>query len=206
MFHRQFGDIKISTSLLQRTYHKEGVRFKTLHRVKKEIDFNNFYYRNLFMIMHQLIEEAKEMKLKIVFLDEAVFTFNTFKTKAWSNRRSSFRVMESAIKVKTNALLAAISAESGLEDYLIHPKSIKAEQFIMFLERLSKNFEGKPFFLFMDNLSVHKTKEAYQTYKRLKIIDIFNVPYSPQFNGIESYFSLVKSEYKKMILQRIIKG
>ena len=33
---------------------------------------------------------------------------------------------------------------------------------------------------------------------------IFNVPYSPQFNGIESYFSLVKGEYKKLLLKYLI--
>ena len=33
---------------------------------------------------------------------------------------------------------------------------------------------------------------------------IFNVPYSPQFNGIESYFSLVKGEYKKLLLKYLV--
>jgi DNA-binding HxlR family transcriptional regulator len=32
------------------------------------------------------------------------------------------------------------------------------------------------------------------------------VPYSPAFNGIETYFSLLKGEYKKLILERLIKG
>ena len=36
--------------------------------------------------------------------------------------------------------------------------------------------------------------------------EIFNVPYSPDFNGIESYFSLVKGEYKKLMLQHVMKG
>ena len=35
---------------------------------------------------------------------------------------------------------------------------------------------------------------------------IFNVPYSSDFNGIETYFSLIKGEYKKLILERLIKG
>ena len=30
--------------------------------------------------------------------------------------------------------------------------------------------------------------------------------YSPDFNGIESYFSLVKGRYKKLVLQRLLKG
>jgi hypothetical protein len=31
------------------------------------------------------------------------------------------------------------------------------------------------------------------------------VPYSPDFNGIESYFSMVKREYKKLLLQQLMK-
>ena len=52
----------------------------------------------------------------------------------------------------------------------------------------------------MDNLQVNKTKEVLETCKRLKARPIFNVPYSPDFNGIETYFSLIKGEYKKLIL------
>ena len=58
----------------------------------------------------------------------------------------------------------------------------------------------------MDNLHVHKTKNALKTCKRLKVRPIFNVPYSPDFNGIETYFSLLKGEYKKLLLERLIKG
>ena len=60
--------------------------------------------------------------------------------------------------------------------------------------------------MFMDNLQVHKTKEVKEVCERLKVTPIFYVPYSPDFNGIESYFSLVKGEYKKKILQLLIKG
>jgi len=34
----------------------------------------------------------------------------------------------------------------------------------------------------------------------------FQCPYSPDFIGIETYFSLLKGEYKKLILERLIKG
>ena len=53
---------------------------------------------------------------------------------------------------------------------------------------------------------MHKTEEVLETCKRLKARPIFNVPYSPDFNGIETYFPLLKGEYKKLILERIIKG
>jgi transposase len=57
----------------------------------------------------------------------------------------------------------------------------------------------------MDNLQVHKTNEVKAAYERLNIIPVFNIPYSPDFNGIESYFSMVKGNYKKLLLQLMMK-
>jgi len=56
----------------------------------------------------------------------------------------------------------------------------------------------------MDNLSVHKTKEVRDSCQKHNIIEIFNVPYSPEFNGIECYFSLVKGEYKRILLSLLM--
>ena len=53
---------------------------------------------------------------------------------------------------------------------------------------------------------MNKTKESKEICEKLKVTEIFNVPYSPDFNGIESYFSLVKGEYKKLMLQHVMKG
>ena len=104
------------------------------------------------------------------------------------------------------AFLGAISDNVGLEAYTIHPNSITTKEFMEFVEMLSDKFHGQEFAIFMDNLQVHKTKEVLETCKRLKARPIFNVPYSPDFNGIETYFSLIKGEYKKLILERLIKG
>ena len=110
------------------------------------------------------------------------------------------------IRIKTMAFLGAISDNEGLEAYTIHPNSITAKEFIEFVEMLSDKFHEQEFAIFMDNLQVHKTKEVLETCKRLKAWPIFNVPYSPDFNGIETYFSLLKGEYKKLILEKLIKG
>ena len=55
----------------------------------------------MFMRMTELITQAKQAQQPIVFLDEAVFTFNTFKTKAWSSSYKSIVVKDFAIRVKT---------------------------------------------------------------------------------------------------------
>ena len=110
------------------------------------------------------------------------------------------------IWIKTMAFLGAISDNGGLEAYTIYPHSITTKEFIEFVEILSDKFHGQDFAIFMDNLQVHKTKEVLETCKRLKARPIFNVPYSPDFNGIETYFLFLKGENKKLILERLIKG
>ena len=163
-------------------------------------------YRDLFKTMISQLNEVKQQGIPLVFLDEAIFSFNTFKAKAWAKSYKSIVIKDQAIKVKTQAFIAAVSLEKGMVDCAIHPKSIKTEEFKSFLQRMSVGFEGKPFAVFLDNLSVHKTNLSRDTFKELHITSIFNIPYSPQFNGIESYFSILKNEYKNLLLQQIIKG
>ena len=44
----------------------------------------------------------------------------------------------------------------------------------------------------------------YNIYRKYDILPVFNIPYCPQFNPIESYFSCLKGEYKRLILKAII--
>ena len=206
MFHRTFPELKISASLLQRTYKQCGVKFKFIHRGKKVIDYTNQYYHNLFREMYDAVKVTRLRDVKLVWVDEAMFTFNTFSTRAWSAKHQSIEVNDADIRIKSMAFLGAISDNGGLEAYTMHAKAITTKEFIEFVEMLSAKFHGQDFAIFMDNLQVHKTKEVLETCKRLKARPIFNVPYSPDFNGIETYFSLLKGEYKKLILERLIKG
>ena len=59
MFHRTFPEIKISPSLLWRTYKQCGVKFKFIHRGKKVIDYSNQYYYNLFRDMYDAVKVTR---------------------------------------------------------------------------------------------------------------------------------------------------
>ena len=142
--------------------------------------------------MYDAVKATRLLDVKLVWVDEAMFTFNTFSTKAWSARHQSVEVNDADIRIKTMAFLGAISDNGGLEAYTVHPKAITTKEFMEFVETLSAKFGGQEFAIFMDNLQVHKTKEVLETCRRLKARPIFNVPYSPAFNGIETYFSLLK--------------
>ena len=72
--------------------------------------------------------------MKVIFLDEAIFTYNTFYKRAWSSAYSNIKVQEKALKIKTFAMISGISEDGALEAYAVHAKSIKAEQFKAFLK------------------------------------------------------------------------
>jgi hypothetical protein len=141
-FHRRFGEAKISVSTLRRLYLKNKIKFKFIKRVKKEIDFTEKKYNELFIRMRTLVELSKIYKQKFIFLDETVFTFSTFRSKAWSTHHNRIKVVDSDLRIQTQAMISAISADRGLEGYYIHPRSIKTEQFTEFIRDLASKQDG----------------------------------------------------------------
>jgi transposase len=155
--------------------------------------------------MYGLLQQQRLNAITVIYIDEAVFTFNTFLTKAWSSSYSNISVPEAKINVRAHALVAGVSEEVGLEGYLIVLKAINTESYIEFLRKLKQKYQHRKLALFIDNLMVHKAEGVNKVYAELEMTPIFNVPYSPQFNGIESYFSLLKNEYKKLLLKYLVK-
>ena len=50
------------------------------------IDYTNQYYYNLFREMYDALKVTRLKDVKLVWVDEAMFTFNTFSTRAWSSK------------------------------------------------------------------------------------------------------------------------
>ena len=62
----------------------------------------------------------QQSKTRVVYLDETMFTFRTFRAKGWAHRRDRVKVSDSDLKVQTLALVAAIGEDGGLIDFAIH--------------------------------------------------------------------------------------
>ena len=116
---------------------------------------------------------------QVIYLDETMFTFSTFRSKGWAHNRERIRINDSEFKVTTLAVIAAISEEHGLIDYIVHPKAINTEVFVAFINQIADKLGDGDFALFLDNLNVHKTKDANLAFEKLNITEIFNVPYCP---------------------------
>nr|AAB42034.1 42 kDa 'D,D35E' transposase [Oxytricha trifallax] len=204
MFHRQFPELKISAQSIANIYKRNGISYKGVNRIKRVIDFTLPFYNNNLNYIYNQMQRAITNDIKFIHADEAVFTFNTFIQKSWYKRHSNIEVYDQKVKVQTMAILGGISEDAGLETYVIHPRSIKTEQYIKFLEQLREKYPEQEIILFVDNLSVHKTKETRKSYEQLRITPVFNVPYSPQFNGIEFYWGILKGHYKKLLLYHLM--
>ena len=48
------------------------------------IDCSNQYYYDLFRDMYDAVKVTRLRDVKLVWVDEAMFTLNTFSTRAWS--------------------------------------------------------------------------------------------------------------------------
>jgi hypothetical protein len=128
-----------------------------------------------------------------------MFTFSTFRSKEWVHNRNRIRINDSNLRVITLAVIGEISEEHCLIDYIVDPKAINSELFVAFIYQIAKKLEGGDFALFLDNLSVHKKKDAKHLFEKINITENFNVPYCPQFNGIENYFSQLNPKTPSLI-------
>ncbi len=79
-------------------------------------------------------------------------------------------------------------------DYIsVFNKSVNILKFKQFLQNLRDKFFFDDICIYMDNLAVHRSNEVKERLDELSIPYIFSPPYSPDYNPIESVFSIFKS-------------
>ena len=142
-------------------------------------------------------------KTKIIYVDETAFTKSTIKTETYSSKGHNIRVMEKSFYSKPSYVIAGISYERGMEHVAVLDHPVAATDFAKYVRSLIKSHRAIKFCLFMDNLPAHKTKAVIKLMEENKVEYIFNVPYSPQYNPIETVFSKVKTHFKKRKLSLI---
>ncbi len=108
-----------------------------------------------------------------------MFTTASRMTHAFSSKGMNIVVKEELVTNNALALIGGVSAEKGLEGFLIKAKSIRTDSFLAFVENLLLVHEPSKLALFLDNCSVHHSKLAKELFIKLGIEAIFNVPYSP---------------------------
>ena len=91
----------------------------------------------------------------------------------------------------------------GLDHIMLFDKSINTEKFLVFLDELRAKYFFDDLCIYMDNLSVHLSKVVRERLEEMSIKYIYSPIYSPDFNPIESVFSLTKGHIKKVRLRAV---
>ena len=94
------------------------------------------------------------------------------------------------IEFKQWHVVAAVSRENGLENFMIHKRSVNSEKFLRIIPGIKRN--GNHFVLFGDNASWHHSFKTRDRLYNENIEYIANIVCYPIFNAIERVFFFVK--------------
>ena len=152
------------------------------------------------------LREARDSDKPVLYLDEVVFTKRSLMTKTWSPRGIHFTVDQSQVFAGFRTAIVAVSPERGVVYFESEEQATCGERFNPFIVQLSKHMRWRPFYLFMDNLNVHKSQEARRLYERYRITPVYNIAACPELNCIEAVFSKVKAHFKRRRLNALANG
>ena len=200
MFADKFQVEPLPVTTLRRVYLQNGVKRKRVRQKKVPPQSAQSRQTQEERRLYREMTAARQTGKPIIYLDEVNFTKRSFQGVDWSARNANITVDQRQIYTSYKSVLASINWERGKGLEYIFDKAIRQEQFMMYLKALHGLFGRQPIIIMMDNLWVHKDPEVMDLYKRLKITPIFNVGYAPDFNPIESTFSIVKRQYCKQRL------
>ena len=97
----------------------------------------------------------------------------------------------------TKAIIVGVSKEKGVDLVMVFEEAINREKFKIYLDNLRILYPTDKLCIYFDNLSVHRSWDVRNHMEKLDIPYIFCPAYSPDFNGIESVFSIFKNRLKR---------
>lgn len=98
--------------------------------------------------------------------------------------------------------MGGVSAKDGRFIYQTKQKYFDRFDTIKFLRKLRRQSGWRKLAIFWDNCAIHKAEEVKEELKKLRIKVIHNVPYKPEYNGIELVWAKLKHNYRKEKLRR----
>ncbi len=113
--------------------------------------------------------------------------------KGWSYRNERIHVPMQRTQSKRYTLLAAISC-NGVVKQELFDGNINTDRFIDFLNLIKSSPQQ---LVLLDNASFHKSSRVLETFKSIGKTPVYVSPYSPEWNPIEHYFSLLKNRFRK---------
>jgi transposase len=84
----------------------------------------------------------------------------------------------------------------------MHQYSVNADKFIEFLIELRRKYaKDRVIHVFLDNLSVHRSRKVKEYTETSNVRLVFNAAYSSEFNPIERFWALSKRIFQNKLNQ-----
>lgn len=151
-------------------------------------------------LVYPNVVETFEQQKRLFFVDESMYTTRLYEQKVWCRRGSTPYIRgQKQIGFRAIALVAAIDRNGAVVEAQLEDSSIRKEHFVAFLDKLKHHEEDT--YVFLDNLSVHRSKvvKDFAAANRIKLI--YNAAYSSEYNPIERLFAVCKHKFRKLLLQ-----
>ena len=107
---------------------------------------------------------------------------------------------------KCIAVIVCISYCRGLEYYELFHNSVNIPKFLSFLDGLRRQHFADDIALFIDRLSVHRSKVVQERMEELGIPCIFNAAYNCDAMPCENVFAYAKKSFRERRLNWVLNG
>ena len=200
------GSCNFSTYTLRRF-----MRTKLNLRYRKIMTINAKRNENRFIIMKNLffkkIIDLLHKGKSFVYIDESSFQGYNSRMKTWVDCNSENKCFVPG-RFKSVSLIAAMT-ETEMVHCEVHEKTIKGKDFLSYFKKLhnlmenkSKElnvFKKKEYVYYLDNATTHCNKEIIEYFIANEINVIFGVPFCPEYNPIELFFSDIKKKFYSIL-------
>ena len=136
-----------------------------------------------------IINQTKEGKIKLFFMDAAHFTLEAFLCKVWSKTPLYLRSGAGRNRFNVIGCVDPISHEVISTHSMAY---VNAEQVMEFLEKVRSQCGDMPVTIVLDNARYQRCKAVLEKATKLGIELLFLPPYSPNLNIIERLWKHVR--------------
>lgn len=133
----------------------------------------------------------------LIFLDETGFNAHTQRRMGYAPRNIRASTVVPGNKGANRSLICAIGVD-GVVAYTYRTGAFNSNSFIDFINnKLAPYFElNSNKILVMDNARIHHSAIVVELLRRKGIPVQFLVPYTPELNPIEQFFSMIKNRFR----------
>ena len=135
-----------------------------------------------------------------------MITKSTVPKREWTPKKKTLEIDFGQFSREVIAIIAGVSREAGVDMVMTFPKSVNQEKFKLYLDEIRRLYFFDDICIVMDNLRVHNCNNVIDRLDELGLEYVFTPAYSPDYNPIESVFSIFKNRFKRMRISTIVHG